>query len=86
MIILGVGIVAALIGIFVLMPYVMAATTIFYDMINGNLRPESDELPPLSQVNLMRQLLQTTLKARRLKILQLNYLKLKLTIIMILLM
>lgn len=51
MIILGVGIVAALIGIFVLMPYVMAATTIFYDMINGNLRPESDELPPLSQVN-----------------------------------
>ena len=47
--IMGVGLVALIIGGLILMPYVMAATTVFYEMANGNLRPESDELPPLSQ-------------------------------------
>ena len=49
MAILGIGVVVTLIGIMFLMPYVMAATTIFYEMANGNLRKATEELPPLSQ-------------------------------------
>ena len=48
-IILGVGIVASLIGILFLTPYIMGANTVFYEMVNGNLRKATDELPPLSQ-------------------------------------
>lgn len=29
--------------------YIFAADTVFYEMVTGNLRPQSDELPPLSQ-------------------------------------
>ena len=29
--------------------YLYAAETVFYEMANGNLRPQTDELPPLSQ-------------------------------------
>ena len=49
MVILALGVVIACIGVVILMPYIMSATTIFYEMANGNMRPESDELPPLSQ-------------------------------------
>jgi len=49
MIILAVGVIALFVGILFLMPYVQSATTVFYEMANGNLRPVSDELPPLSQ-------------------------------------
>ena len=51
MVIIAVGVIAMLIGALFLTPYVMAATTVFYDMVNGNLRPQTDEIPPLSQVN-----------------------------------
>lgn len=51
MIILGIGLIAMIAGILFLSSYIMAATTVFYDMVNGNLRPQTDELPPLSQVN-----------------------------------
>ncbi len=51
MVIIAVGVIAMFIGILILTPYVMAATTVFYDMVNGNLRPQTDEIPPLSQVN-----------------------------------
>ncbi len=44
-----IGFVAIVIGEIILMPYIMAATTIFYEMANGNLRPATDEIPPLSQ-------------------------------------
>lgn len=46
---LGAVIIAAVVGAMFLMAYVMAATTVFYEMANGNLRPQSDDLPPLSQ-------------------------------------
>lgn len=49
MVILVVAIIAACIGAMILLPYVMSATTVFYEMANGNLRPQNDELPPLSQ-------------------------------------
>lgn len=51
-VILGIGIVVSCIGALILFPYVMGANTIFYEMANGNLRPESDELPPLSQASM----------------------------------
>ena len=49
MVILAIGVIAMFIGILILTPYVMSATTVFYEMINGNLRLEGEELPPLSQ-------------------------------------
>ena len=45
----GISIAVLLIGVLILMPYIQAATTVFYEMVNGNLRPATDELPPLSQ-------------------------------------
>ena len=47
--IMGVGLIALIIGAIFLMPYIMGADTIFYEMVNGNLRPATEELPPLSQ-------------------------------------
>jgi len=49
MVILAIGVIAMFIGILILTPYVMSATTVFYEMVNGNLRPEGEDLPPLSQ-------------------------------------
>lgn len=49
MVILALGVIAMFVGIMILTPYVMSATTVFYEMVNGNLRPEGEELPPLSQ-------------------------------------
>lgn len=59
MIILAIGMIAVLIGLLLIMPYVQTATTVFYEMANGNLQKKNDEtpqyqdtpieLPPLSQ-------------------------------------
>ena len=47
--IMGVGLIALIIGAIFMMVYIMGADTIFYEMVNGNLRKETEELPPLSQ-------------------------------------
>jgi len=49
MVIIAVCVIAIIIICMFLTSDVMAASTIFYEMANGNLRPQSDELPPLSQ-------------------------------------
>lgn len=44
-----IGAIALIIGVLILLPYIQAATTVFYEMANGNLRRAPEELPPLSQ-------------------------------------
>lgn len=49
MIIICIGFIGCIVGSFFLSVYVMGATTVFYEMLVGNLRKEEVDLPPLSQ-------------------------------------
>lgn len=67
MIVLAIGMIGACIGIIFLLPYIQAATTVFYEMANGNLRKAEEPvgIPPLSEAEpaTVRQISQEEVKS-----------------------